>query len=153
MLLTKKRKLLEDTDAVSSMIEFILVSSIALLFFVMVTLYFTPLLLEGSQQTVAMERFGDIGNDISTKMVDIYIIAPENGSLSTDLTMPTSVGGHEYMVNADVSNLDQMITVSSLKESTLEVSVTINGIAQTVAINGSTLSGSSEHKLSYSSNV
>lgn len=152
MLLERKR-MLKDEDAASSMVEFILVSAIAIIFFVVITLSLSEIFIEGAGEQVAMKQFSDIGNDISTKIVDFYIVAPQNGTLATDLTMPRSVGGHYYEVDADIDAINQMITVSSQRSSNLDVSITINGIAHTVSIRGSTLSGNPEHQLSYDSNM
>jgi len=154
VLLTSIKKLLKDTDAVSNMVEFILISGIAILFFVMITLSSSEIFIEGAGKTVAMQRFGDIGNDISTRVVDFYIVAPDNGTLTTDLTMPRSAGGHDYEVDANIVDVaDQRITVRSQRSPNLEVSITINGIAHTVAIRGTTLSGNPDHELSFDSNL
>ncbi|MDY6931421.1 MAG: hypothetical protein SVJ22_05855 [Halobacteriota archaeon] len=149
-MLNKSSEILENEEAVSTILEFIFTTGIAIALFVLILVYSTGLFIEAPGRTVALERFTDIGNDISTKIVDIYIIAPENGILITDLTMPTSVGGHDYMVDAE-ANGDQMVEVSSMKNSDLKISVTINGITQSVGVNGSTYSGSTEHRLSFDS--
>lgn len=150
-MLKKMNGIFEDTRAVSTVLEFVFTTGIAITLFILILLYSTGMFIEAPGRTVALERFTDIGNDISTKIVDIYIIAPENGILITDLTMPTSVGGHDYMVDAE-AQVNQMVTVRSMKSPELTVSVTINGITQSVGVNGSTYSGSYEHRLSFDSN-
>ncbi|MDY6959055.1 MAG: hypothetical protein SVK08_07830 [Halobacteriota archaeon] len=149
-MLNKMKDIFEDDRAVSTVLEFVFTTGVAISLFVLILLYSTGMFIEAPGRTVALERFTDIGNDISTKIVDIYIIAPENGILITDLTMPTSVGGHDYVVDAE-AHVDQMVEVSSIKDSGLNVSVTINGITQSVGVNGSTHSGSTEHRLSFDS--
>ncbi|MDY6965071.1 MAG: hypothetical protein SVM80_03765 [Halobacteriota archaeon] len=147
-----KESLFKETRAVSGLMEFIFTSGIAIALFTIMLLYSQGLFIEDPGETVALERFSDIGNDVSTKIVDIYIIAPENGKIVTDLTMPTSVGGHDYQVNTQ-AQADQMVTVSSLTSSDLEVTVSINGITHTVGVTGTTSSRSTQHQLSYDSSL
>ena len=145
-----RRRLLKDNRGVSTLTSYIMISSIAIIFFGIVALTTTGTFIRGPSQIVMRGDFSDIGNDISTKIVDIYIVAPENGTLNTSLRMPTSVAMQEY--NASVDANDQMIKVSALHTNT-EVTVTINEIAQanTVNVKGSTLSGNQEHWLRYDS--
>ncbi|MEA1957178.1 MAG: hypothetical protein U9N01_02350 [Euryarchaeota archaeon] len=141
---------MKDNRGVSTLTSYILISSIAIIFFGIIALTTTGTFIRGPSQIVMRGDFSDIGNDISTKIVDIYIVAPENGTLNTSLRMPTSVAMQEFNASVDESN--QMIKVSALHTNT-EVTVTINEIAQanTVNVKGSTLSGNQEHWLRYNS--
>ena len=145
-----RRRLLKDNRGVSTLTSYIMISSIAIIFFGIIALTTTGTFIRGPSQIVMRGDFSDIGNDISTNIVDIYIVAPENGTLNTSLRMPTSVAMQEYNASVDESN--QMIKVSALHTNT-EVTVTINEIAQanTVNVTGSTLSGNQEHWLRYNS--
>ena len=145
-----RRRLLKDNRGVSTLTSYIMISSIAIIFFGIVALTTTGTFIRGPSQIVMRGDFSDIGNGISTKIVDISIVAPENGTLNTSLRMPTSVAMQEYNASVDESN--QMIKVSALHTNT-EVTVTINEIAQanTVNVTGSTLSGNQEHWLRYNS--
>ena len=148
----RRRRLLKDNRGVSTLTSYIMISSIAIIFFGIIAITTTGTFIRGPSQIVMRGDFSDIGNDISTKIVDIYIVAPENGTLNTSLRMPTSVAMQEYEVNAEAATADQMIKVSALHTNT-EVTVTINEIAQanTVNVTGSTLSGNQEHWLRYNS--
>jgi hypothetical protein len=148
----RRRRLLKDNRGVSTLTSYIVISSIAIIFFGIIAITTTGLFVERPGKIVMRGDFSDIGNDISTKIVDIYIVAPENGTLNTSLRMPTSVAMQEYEVDANVDESNQMIKVSALHTNT-EVTVTINEIAQanTVNVTGSMLSGNQEHWLRYNS--
>ena len=148
----RRLRLLEDDRGMSTLTGYIVISSIAIIFFGIIAITTTGLFIERPSKIVMRGGYSDIGNDISTKIVDVYIVAPENGTLNTSLRMPRSVARQEYEVNASVDESNQMIKVSALHTDT-EVTVTINEIAQahTVTVRGSMLSGNPEHWLRYNS--
>ena len=124
----------------STLTGYVAISSIAIIFFGIIAITTTGLFVERPSKTVMRGGYSDVGNDISTKIVDVYIAAPENGKLNTSLRIPRSVARQEYEVNASEANQDQMVKVSALHTDT-EVTMTINGIAHTVNVTGTTLSG------------
>ncbi|MCK4476657.1 MAG: hypothetical protein KAU16_08015 [Methanophagales archaeon] len=146
----KRRRLLKDNRGVSTLTGYVVISSVAIIFFGIIAITTVGSFVERPSQIVMRGGYSDVGNDISTKIVDIYIVAPENGTLNTSLRIPRSVAMQEYEVNATVDKNNQMIKVSALHTNT-EVTVTINEIAHTVGVNGSTLSGNPEHWLRYDS--
>ncbi|MEM2934031.1 MAG: PKD domain-containing protein [Methanocellales archaeon] len=99
---------------------------------------------------IAMEaQFQDIGNAVSSKIVDIYIVMPKiKGHLNSKFYMPEDIGGYEYKVTFKESNQDQQVLVSAL-EFEKEILITLNGIGSSIALEGSTLSAAVEHYLSY----
>lgn len=139
---------MEDTSGMSTLTGYVVISIVAIIFFGIVAITTTGTFIERPGQIVMRGGYSDVGNDISTKIVDIYIIAPEKGKLNTSLRMPVSVARQEYEVDANVNQSDQTIKVSAL-HTNIEVTVTINGIAHTVNVTGSTLSGNPEHWLRY----
>jgi hypothetical protein len=147
----RRLRLLKDNRGMSTLTGYVVISSVAIIFFGIIAITTVGSFIERPSQIVMREGYSDVGNDISTKIVDIYIIAPENGQLDTRLRIPASVARQEYEVDAEAANQNQMVKVSALHTNT-EVTVTINGIAHTVGVNGSTLSGNPEHWLRYNSN-
>lgn len=146
----RRLRLLKDNRGMSTLTGYVVISSVAIIFFGIIAITTVGSFIERPSQIVMREGYSDVGNDISTKIVDIYIIAPENGQLDTRLRIPASVARQEYEVDAEAANQNQMVKVSALHTNT-EVTVTINGIAHTVGVNGSTLSGNPEHWLRYNS--
>jgi hypothetical protein len=148
----RKLRLLKDNRGMSTLTGYVVISSVAIIFFGIIAITTVGSFIERPSKIVMREGYSDVGNDISTKIVDIYIIAPENGKLTTSLRIPGSVARQEYKVDANVvDKSDQTIKVSAL-HTDIEVTMTINGIAHTVNVTGSTLSGNPEHWLRYDSN-
>ena len=67
----------------------------------------------GPADTLSYYAFTDIGNGVSTRIVDVYSIAPQNGTIVTNFNLPTDIGGKNYFVEIQPSsNLnDQDIVV------------------------------------------
>jgi hypothetical protein len=145
------RSLKTDVVAVSSTLAYILFSAIFLTFYVLVLLNSNDILIKGPSNTVVKEQYRDIGNMISTTITDMYLIVPENGYIETDFKIPQEIGGETYIINADSASIDEIIEVRST-ESDKSVSVTLNGIASSMTINGTAYSSSTTHKIRYRNN-
>lgn len=99
---------------------------------------------------IAMEaQFQDIGNAVSSKIVDMYMVVPKTkGHLNAKFYIPEDIGGYEYKVTFKELNQDQQVLVSAL-EFEKEILITLNGIGSSIALEGSTLSAVNEHFLNY----
>ncbi|NPE28232.1 hypothetical protein HNV12_09740 [Methanococcoides sp. SA1] len=144
------RSLFKNDKGVSSTTGYLLYSSIFIMFFVVIHFSVNDVLLDRQSDIVIEEGFSDIGNMMSTTLTDMYLVAPENGKIDTKYMIPTTIGNEYYTINADVATTDQLIGVES-QSSQRKVDVTISGIASTVPINGTALSGEMEHMISYDS--
>ncbi len=139
-----------NKDAVSTTLAYILFSAIFLVLYMIVLLNANDLLIKGPSNIVVKEQYRDIGNMISTKITDMYLIAPENGYIETEYRIPAEIGKESYIINADQANTDEIIEVKSAS-SEKSVSVTMNGIAGSMPINGTAYSSMSNHRISYDS--
>ena len=137
-----------NQDAVSSTLAYVLFSSIFLVFFVIILVNANSTLIKGPSNTVVKEQYRDIGNMISTTITDMYFIVPENGYIETNYTIPEEIGGETYVINADSASIDEIIEVRST-ESDKIISVTLNGIASSMSINGTAYSSTSNHIIRY----
>ena len=144
------KPLTNNEDAVSVNVEYILLSIIFIGFFIIVLLSAEDLLIQGPKDVVINEQVRDIGNMMSNTITNMYLIAPENGKIETTYRIPAEIGRETYAINADLAYVDQIIEVESLTSSNT-ISVTINGIAHTIPINGTAYSSASSHKISYDS--
>jgi hypothetical protein len=140
-----------NQDAVTSTLAYILFSSIFLVFFVIILINANDTLVKGLSNTVVKEQYRDIGNMISTTITDMYFIVPENGYIETNYTIPEKIGGETYIINADSASIDEIIEVRST-ESDKIISVTLNGIASSMSINGTAYSSTSNHRIRYNNN-
>jgi hypothetical protein len=138
--------------AVSITVSYVLLSGISLIFFTTLLLTANDLLIKGPTNIVIEEQYGDIGNMISTKIMYMYLIAPENGNLESDYRIPAEIGRQPYTINAELANIDQIIVIRST-ESDKSISVTLNGIAtNSMGINGTAYSSTSNHMIRYKTN-
>ena len=136
--------------AVSTTLAYILFSTIFLVLYVIILLNVNGLLIKGPSNIVMNDQYRDIGNMISSTVTDMYMIAPENGYIETEYKIPAEIGREPYIINADLASTDEIIDVNSTS-SEKSVSVTINGIASSMPINGTAYSSESTHRISYDS--
>jgi hypothetical protein len=141
---------LHDDRAISILMQYLMLSGAGIGLFAILMLSLNSVFLENPSNIVMEKRFSDIGNQISTNIIDMYIVVPDNGELETDLIMPAKAGGDYYEVNESSDPLgNQMISVAAM-HSTKNVVVTLNGIARTMRVEGTTISSQPSHKLTYS---
>ncbi len=145
--LALKSKYLKDCRAVSYPLEYIIISGIAILFFAVVMLTAGAMLTAAPLDVAATQQFNDVGNDISNKLIMFYLIVPENGTMSTTLEMPPTIGGHAYMVRMSTNNTTDQTVIISADDLSVNISYTINGIGASIPIDGATHSASGTHRL------
>jgi len=138
-----------DNRAVTVSIDYIMISCVAIVFFLAVTAVAGTMLLDRPTNIAATQQFNDIGNDIGTKLTMFYLIVPASGALNTSLTMPSTIGGHAYTVRMSTNNTtDQRVIIES-EDLKINVSYTINGIGASIPINGETYSTSGDQRLTF----
>ena len=72
-------------EGVSNLIEYVLISGILMVLLVVMMLMVNSTIMEGPVNTVSYAAFTDIGNGVSTRIVDVYLTAVSY----THLTLPT----------------------------------------------------------------
>jgi hypothetical protein len=103
--------------------------------------------MEGPGNQVRYAAFSDIGNGISTRIVDVYMTAPYNGTISTMFDIPDDVAGKDYFVEIGHSGTSQDVTVSS---GYIYSKVSLAGIGATRNVTGNT-TGRGINRISYDS--
>ncbi len=144
------KRFFKDEEGVSIMVEYVLLSLIAILFLMIISINSDAIFIENANDVVIENQFSDVGNMMSTMITDMYVILPANGKIEIDYTIPAKAGKDDYIINADIAMSDQIIEVISLT-SGKKVRVTIGGIANTMPINGTASSSASKHVISYDS--
>ena len=71
--------------------------------FVVMLLLVNANIMENPANTLRYYAFTDIGNGISTEIVDVYSLAPQNGTISTKFSIPQDVAGEAYSVDIEPS--------------------------------------------------
>ncbi len=122
-------------DGITNLMEYLILSGILL--FLMVVMMFTAnaVFMEGPADTLRYHAFVDIGNGISSRIVDLYVIAPNNGTISTKFDIPDDVAGGDYFVEVAMEGTDQQVQVSS---GDIRSTVSIAGIGATKGVTGNT---------------
>jgi hypothetical protein len=144
----------ENDAAVATLIEYVMVSGICMFLMVILMLLVNAHMMEGPANTLSYVAFTDIGNGISTRIVDVYALAPADGSISTNFDIPNDIASKDYYVRVGIQanpfngNVrDQYIAVS---RDFIESKVALAGIGASKGVMGNT-TGTGLNKISYSS--
>lgn len=139
----------DNESGVATMIEYVMVSGILMFLLVLMLLLVNANIMEGPANTLAFTAFSDIGNGVSTRIVDVYVIAPNNGTISTSFDIPHDVGGRGYFVQVGPGDnpVDQNVQVS---RDTITSNVSLAGIGATRGVVGNT-TGEGMNRIVYNS--
>jgi hypothetical protein len=101
-----------DDAGVSEMIEYVMVSGVLMVLLVIMLLLVHANFVETPVNTITYSAFTDIGNGLSTRIVDVYAIAPERGNISSHFDLPDDIGGRSYLVEISGDASGQTVDVS-----------------------------------------
>ena len=85
-------------SAVANLIEYIMVSGVLMGLLIVMLLLVNTNIMEDPANRLAYVAFTDIGNGISTRIVDVYSIAPRDGTITTRFDIPDEIAGKDYFV-------------------------------------------------------
>jgi hypothetical protein len=94
------------------MIEYVMISGILMALLIVMLLLTNTSFMEAPLTTITYTAFTDIGNGVSTRMVDVYMIEPETGNISSQFDIPDDIGGRGYFVEVLGDTSGQTISVS-----------------------------------------
>jgi len=99
---------------VANLIEYIMISGVLMGLLIVMLLLVNTNIMEDPANRLAYVAFTDIGNGVSTRIVDVYAIAPRNGTISTRFDIPDDIAGKDYFVEigpgADPVDQDVMVS-------------------------------------------
>jgi Flp pilus assembly pilin Flp len=146
-----RTKFFRDETGVTPMVEYIITFIIASILFMLMLAIASTIFIDGPQRTVSRIQFTDIGNDLTTKIVDTYLVYPQSGEISTTFDMPMTVAGKDYWVdiNRSINNPEDKEIIVYSPYNDVSIYVTLNGVNSTVPVNGSTSSLSDTHVIYY----
>lgn len=139
---------IDEEEGVSSLLEYMTITSILLLMTVIMMLYVYPLFIEGPVNQVNYHAFTDIGNGVSTRIVDLYVVAPDNGYINTKFDIPDDVVGKGYFV--DITTKTEGKDILTISGSNTQIQMGLSGIGATIGVGGNT-SSSGMNQISYQS--
>lgn len=129
----------DPSDGVTNLVEYISITGILLLLLVVVLFTVNSVFMQGPSDTLRYYAFTDIGNGMSVRIVDLYVIAPDTGTISTRFILPSDVAGQDYFVRAKITpdGKDQTIIV---ERGDVNAEINIAGIGATKGVTGNTTS-------------
>ena len=138
-----------NESAVANMIEYMMISAVIMVLLIVMLLLVNTNIMENPANRLIYVAFTDIGNGVSTRMVDVYAIAPANGTITTKFDIPDEIVGKGYDVTlgSDITSANQDITVS---RGYLKAHIAIAGIATSRGVGGNT-TGAGMNIISYNS--
>jgi hypothetical protein len=103
----------KSENGVANLIEYVMITSVIMCLFVVMLLLVNTNILQNPANTLSYYAYTDVGNGISTEIVDVYSIAPQNGTITTQFSIPQDVAGKSYSVEIEPSanQNDQEVTV------------------------------------------
>ncbi|AFC99008.1 hypothetical protein Mtc_0237 [Methanocella conradii HZ254] len=146
-----KTTFFRDESGVTPLVDYIITFIIASILFMIMLAMASTIFIDGPQRTVSRIQFTDIGNDLTTKIVDTYLIYPQSGEISTTFDIPMTVAGKDYRVdiNRSITNPEDKEIIVYSPYNGVSIYVTLNGVNSTVPVNGSTSSLSDTHVIYY----
>ncbi|NLA39491.1 MAG: hypothetical protein GX882_09015, partial [Methanomicrobiales archaeon] len=120
-----------NEEGVTRVMEYIVITGVLLLLMTVMMLYANATLMEGPADRLRSHAFVDIGNGISTRIVDLYVIAPDNGTITTKIDIPGEVAGRGYFVETSLEGADQVIQVQA---GDIQSRIVIAGIGATMGM-------------------
>ena len=122
-------------SAVSDLIEYFIISGMMMILIIITILTITPVAIYQPTDQLSEYAFIDIGNGVSTRIVDLYVIAPEDGNIITKFDIPDDVVGREYGVLIESGPSGDLVSVSY---SNIRRVVPLAGIGETLGVEGNT---------------
>jgi len=139
----------DNEPAVANMIEYLMISGVLMGLLIVMLLLVNTNIMEDPANRLVYVAFTDIGNGVSTRMVDVYAIAPNEGNMTTRFDIPDEIVGRSYFVEIGPGQnpVDQDVVVS---RGYLESRISLAGIGATRGVGGNT-TGAGINRISYDS--
>jgi hypothetical protein len=136
-----------DEKAVSSMLEYLMISGVLMVLMIITVLTMTNSMIIPPINHLTEYSFIDIGNGVSTRIVDLYVIAPDIGNITTLYDIPDEVAGNEYFVSIGTTSTGDQVSVY---RDTIHRNVSLAGIGATLKTGGAT-TGHGMNRITYRS--
>ena len=124
-----------NEEGVTRLMEYIIITGVLLVLMIVMMFTVNAVLMEGPADKLRYHAFVDIGNGVSTRIVDLYVIAPGNGTIATKFDIPDEVAGMDYFVDVEMTGASQAIQVQG---GNIRSTVAIGGIGATKGVVGNT---------------
>jgi hypothetical protein len=134
---------------VANMIEYVMVTGVIMGLFIVMMLLVYSNFIQTPLSTITYSAFTDIGNGLSTRIVDVYAIAPATGNISSSFDLPDEVGGRIYTIEIRGDTTGQTVDIS---RDLISTSVAMAGIgASKYGAAGGNTTGAGVNRVSFDS--
>ncbi len=144
---------IQNDSAVSSLVEYIFISGILMVFMIITIPLVTTVFIEQPTNILTEHAFVDIGNGVSTRVVDLYAIIPSynTATITTKFDIPDDVAGKDYrldIISGEPPRIyDQKIMIS---RDSYHYNVSLAGIgATTFGLGTGSMSASGLNEIEY----
>jgi len=138
------RVLLNDEQGQAIPVEYILIFTISMIFFGLMTMTFNSVVDSSSRQAIYIE-LTDTGNLISSAITNTYLTTPIDGVNSISLDIPAEIAGTGYFVEIsddDPFGVDNKVLKLTSMRKSVTAYVPLNSVDALIEINGSASSAS-----------
>jgi len=142
---SSRSKNFHHQDGVSSLVEYIQITAILMIFMVIILMLIPDVFINGPLNTLTQHAYVDIGNGVSTRIVDLYVISPyvgiSQGLIITDFDIPDEIAGRDYIIDIYLHK-GVLLALSKIIISGNGVSseISLAGIGSTLGVAGRTTS-------------
>ena len=127
-----------NEEGVTRLMEYIIITGVLLLLMIVMMFSVNASLMEGPANKLRYHAFVDIGNGVSTRIVDLYVIAPGNGTIETKFDIPDDVAGKGYFVDVWMEGENRASQAIQVQGGSIKSKVAIAGIGATKGVVGNT---------------
>ncbi|KDE55811.1 hypothetical protein [Methanoculleus sp. MH98A] len=127
-----------NEEGVTRLMEYVIVSGMLLLLMVVMIFTVNAVFMEGPANNLRYHAFIDIGNGVSTRIVDLYVIAPGNGTIETKFDIPDDVAGADYFVDVGMTGPSRASQEIQVQGGGIQSKIAIAGIGATKGVTGNT---------------
>lgn len=127
-----------DEEGVTRLMEYIIITGVLLLLMIVMMFSINASIMEGPANKLRYHAFVDIGNGVSTRIVDLYVIAPGNGTIETKFDIPDDVAGKGYFVDVWMEGENRASQAIEVQGGAIKSKVAIAGIGATKGVIGNT---------------
>ncbi len=123
-------------SGVSHLVEYIIITGVVIVFMIILIPMVNVVFIEGPANHLTYYAYTDIGNGVSTRIIDLYAIIPyyNDADIVTRFDIPDDVAGRDYWV--DITDgppdrpYDKAIVISG--GTTIRSTTSLSGIGETL---------------------
>ena len=143
-----------NDQGVATIVEYMMITAILVTLLIVTMLVLNTVMYQEPSDRLNYYAFTDISNGISTRIVDVYMVAPFPGEMITKFDIPNDVAGKSY--NVDITsrfvNLENTTDEVIVSRGSVNYHASLAGISSTLGVAGST-TGSGLNRIRFNSVV